>query len=251
MSETLDFLKNIEPGTPDTFNQELVEPEQKNSQDESKEAEEQKEEKSSMNLRNRRERRLASQLTQKNEENIALNARLQAIEDAQRTRNSSDADYLKVLEKIFGTTPETIESTEILKKAFSDMKESAAREALEQFRRESEKERQAVAQAEKKLDTIIEDVEDEYNVDLTSDTPLRRGFLKALEKASPKDRDGNIVDYADGQAIFELFNKSRERMNNSQAKDLASKSMTPSGQSNPSSLQEDATVRFLKENGII
>jgi len=67
---------------------------------------------------------------------------------------------------------------------------------------------------------------------------------------SPKDANGKIAQYADHHAVWEVY-QSRVQKPDTRAKDLASRAMTPSGQSQPSTIQDDATARYLRENGLI
>lgn len=239
-----EFLKDLEINpTEDVLTESLVEGEP-----EKTETPEEDEEK----LRNRQARRLNERLQKEREANIDLNARLQTITESQKLRQGTEtAEYLKMLEPIYGNSePGKAEATELLKKAFEGMKESAKKEILE----ESEKQRQIEAQSQKKddetLDELLISIEERFGVDLTDDTIARKGYLSLLQKLSPKDREGVIIEYADPVSTYEIF-ESRKEKQNVRAKELANRSMTRGGQSQGSKLEDDASVRFLKENGII
>lgn len=216
--------------------------------------EEEAEKEGDMKLKNRRERRLDAKLQAERETNIALNSRLQTLSEVKTLRETTEeADYLKRVERIYGNaTPEAKEATELLKEALKGVHESAKREAMEEslnkFEADRLKETEAVKEEEKNLDSILDSLEEDYNVDM-SDTAVRTGFLTMLEKLSPKDKEGNIIEYADAKEVYELYEARREK--SSRAKELASRSMTRSGASQESKLEDDASVRFLKENGII
>ncbi len=202
--------------------------------------------------RNRREKRLMEKIQSEREANIALAARLDAVTQSQNTRNSEEAEYLSVAERIYGTqTPELREATELLKTALMGVKDEAKREALEEYKKIRNEEQQAVSQAEGRLESMMEELEDEFNVDLSSGAHSAE-FLKLLERMSPKDSQGNIVEYADHFAVYDIY---QERMNRNKpanpAKDMAARGMVQSAGSNDTKLNNDAHERFLREQGII
>lgn len=203
--------------------------------------------------KNRRERRLAEKYQAEREANIAMAARLDAITEIQKERTSEAADYLQSVERIYGTdSPEAREATEILKGAILAAKEAAKAEVLEAIREEREIETRAVVEAENTLDSMIEELEDEFGVDIEGSKTHLTGFLNLLERMSPKDREGNIIQYADHFAVWEEYQDrlSRKAQANP-AKDLASRSMTQSGAPAESNLTQDVTERYLREHGII
>lgn len=249
MSEQDQFLKDLEQENkgPDILEAPLEPEKDKEEIPEIKQDDEEK-------LANRRERRLAARLQAERESSIALAARLEAITEAQKFRQESNtSDHFKGVERIYGTnSPEAIEATELLKKALLDAKEAAKKEALEAFQEERQREAVAVQKEEQHLDSMLEELEDEYGVDLTSDgsEAVRKGFFKYLEKLSPKDNDGNIIAYADPHAVWGEF-QSKFKKSDNRAKDLSSRSMVQSGASKDTKLSDDVNERFLKENGII
>jgi hypothetical protein len=242
MSEQSDFLADVEVKPLEILEQPL-DIEGTKSAEESEEDTEQK-------AKNRRERRLLERNQQLREEAIALNARLQGISEAQVTRTEEPAEYLKRASKIYGdATPEAKEATELLREALNGVKETAKQEAIEELERRNATESNAVKEEEKNLDEMLEMLEDDHGADFSNED-TRKGFLDLLEKLSPKDRDGNIKEYADPETTWEVY-ESRGRGSASRAKDLASRSMTRGGGSQDSKLQDDAITRYLKENGII
>lgn len=203
-------------------------------------------------IKNRQHRRLEAKLQAEREANIALNARLQQIAESKSARESSEvSDYLKDVERLYGTqTPEAIEATNILKSVLSKIEQTSTEKALSKFREEQALQAKAVKEEEARLDSFIEDIEDKYGVSLNEEA--QRGFFKYLARISPKDEDGNIVAYADHEAAWEDY---QEKMNANKpvnkAKSLAARSMTQSGASPKSTLEDDSSMRFLKENGIL
>jgi len=199
--------------------------------------------------KNRRERRLMEKLQSERESAIALAAKLEAITQSQSSRGEQ-AQFLEVAERIYGTqTPELREATELLKAALSGAKEEAKREALAEWQNLRQSEQQAVSSAEKRIDSMIESIEDERNIDL-SEGPHRTGFLKLLEKMSPKDSNGNIIEYADHYAVWEVYESKIKKPVNP-AKEVVARTMTQGTASGGSTLTNDVHERWLRENGII
>lgn len=201
-------------------------------------------------VKDRRHRRLEAKLQAEREANIALAARLETLAEANKSKGSEAAEYLKQVERIYGTdTPEAVAATEILKDALKSAEDRATERALETFREEQRKQAEDARKAEQELDSMIEEIEDEYGVTLTPE--MQKGFFTYLEKLSPKDKEGNVVEYADHHAVWEEYKSKLTKKPDNRAKDLAARSMTQSGASGESRLQIDATERFLKENGLI
>ncbi len=200
--------------------------------------------------KSRRERRLTARLQAERESSIALAARLEAITEAQRFREESEpSEYLKSVERIYGTgTPEAVEATELLKSALRGAKDEAKAEAIAAIREEQVEASEAVSVEERNLDDMVDELEDAYGV--TIDGATSQGFFQLLERMSPKDRNGDIIEYADPFSVWESYQSSRAK-SDTRAKDLASRSMVRTGASAPSTVQQDSTERFLRDNGII
>lgn len=242
-SEQSEFLKEFEPKQEtDAFNQ-PIEPAKETKEEEVKEEDENE-------LRNRRERRLAAKLQAERESSIALAAKLETLTEAQKfQREVEPSEYQKQIEKIYGTdTPEATAATELLKSALKGVETTATERALALLREEQQKAQEAVKAEERTLDSFVEQIEDEYNITLND--AHQKGFFQLMEKMSPKDSEGNIVAYADPSAVWETYAEKLQKKD-TRAKDLSSRSMTASGASKDSTIQDDSTVRFLKENGII
>lgn len=202
-----------------------------------------------MKLKNRRERRLAEKLQAERESNIALNAKVEALAEAARVRGDSQSDYQKKIERIYGTnSPEAQEATNLLAEALKGVKEEAREEALAAIRAEQEKTKAAEREATQTLESYVDAIEDENNVVLSA--AEQQGFFKMLEKLSPKDRDGNITEYADPHAVWDIY-KDRLQKKDTRAKDLSSRSMVSGGATNTQQTVDDAQMRQLKELGIL
>src|SRR5262249_26809171 len=144
-------------------------------------------------VKDRRHKKLEQRLREEREANIAMATRLEVLAEARTSREEATADYLKAVERIYGTdSPEKLEATELLKTALKGAVEDAETRAFERFQAQQREEAQAQANEERKLDEMLEDIEDTYDVDLTSQgaAQVRQRFFQRLEKLSPKDKDG-------------------------------------------------------------
>ena len=205
--------------------------------------------------RNRRERRQAERLERERNATIQLadqvhhlNERIETMSKAKDSAN--DADYFKGLEMIYGNeTPEAIQATELLKKAIRGASEEARQQALQEFQIQQTRDAQAVAEAEEELDTMLDELEDRYGVELTEEQET--AYFQLMQRMSPKDRNGNVAAPADPEAVWEVFTERMSRTTDNRAKELAARSMTQSGSSIDSTLQDDALGRYLRKEGII
>ena len=198
---------------------------------------------------NRRERRLQAKLQAERESSIALAARLEALTEAQKFSREQNPITDETIARIYGTnTPEAAEATALLTKALANVETRSTERALEAFRAEQRKQQEAVQAQEKNLDSMVEEIEDEVGV--VMDKATQQGFFALLEKLSPKDREGNIINYADHHAVWEEYQSRKQPVNN-RAKDLASRSMIKTGASPTTTVEADSHERFLRENGII
>lgn len=201
--------------------------------------------------RNRRERRLVKALQEERESSIFMAGKMAAVSDAKKAV-TEESDYLKAIENLYGTsTPEAILATDLLKKAIIGAREDAKRDAVEEIRAERQREIQEQMAANKELDSIIEDLEDTYDVTLNENH--QKSFFQLLHKMSPKDRNGEVIGYADPHSVWEVFQEkiSKNKGTDNRAKNLSARSMVQSGASKESTLSDDSQARFLRENGII
>jgi hypothetical protein len=211
---------------------------------------EESEEDMELKAKNRRERRLLEKYQRTKEEAIAYAARLQAIQEAQQIRGTTEeSEYIERIKRIYGdATPEAKEATNLLIEAFRGVEESAIKKAIEKLEAEKEAEAQQIKEEERTLDEISDKWEDDYGIDM-SDESVRKGIFTLLEKLSPKDGEGNIKEYADVDSVAEIYLANKEK-SSSRAKELSSRSMSRGG-SKESKISQDALERTLRENGII
>lgn len=215
-------------------------------------------EEKSQELKNRRERRLAAKLQNEREANIALTERLKAISEyknPQEVSKSEEEDFLKMVDPIYGTaTPEAKAATELLKQALKSVYERASgniSQIREEIKRELEESSKADEESQKReeetLESIEEHLEDSHGLDF-SDKETRQGYYSLLEKLSPKDGEGNILEYADPDTVAELY-ISQKGKKESRAKELAARSLAPSADSFQKPI-EDQTWNILRNTGI-
>jgi hypothetical protein len=187
-------------------------------------------------VKNRRHRRLEQQLQKERESNIALNERIKILSETERAIKESDGTIDPRLIRVFGPTDEGKEVARHFSEILSEVKESTRDETLREIEQKQIDEQREQKEYESFIDSELESLEDQYNLDLTSDAPaarkVRREFLELVEKLSPKDDDGTITGYADFQSTFEVYQKTKEeKPDNSRRKEIASRSMQSSDKS--------------------
>jgi hypothetical protein len=183
--------------------------------------------------KNRRHRRLETQLQQEREARIAAEARAAGRADAERTSPGSD-DMPQEWVTMYGDTPESRQAWALQKKLLNDHGERIRKETVAEIEERQRKDREQADNLKTFITGELEEIEDAHDVDLTSDQPsarkARRELLDLVEKLSPKDAQGNVTGYADFEQAFTIY---QERANKapdaSRQKDLASRSMTRSG----------------------
>lgn len=240
LTEQEKFLSDLEPGNQTPLDQ-MLEPEAVAPAPETEPEEEDK--------GNRRYRRLQEKYQAERESSIQLAERLKAIEEAQRAKTDDASDYLKKVERIYGTdSPEAVAATELLKSALTDLENRAVEKAYARLEESQKQEREIISQADKALDEMIEDIEDEYNTMLDDST--KKGFFQLLEKLSPKNREGEITAYADHRAVWEELQARKAKAENP-AKALAARSMVRSAASPQITVEQGANDRWLREQGLL
>lgn len=227
------------------------EPEQGEGKEPEQEEQASDEEDDYLKPKTRRERRLIKKLQDERESSIFLAGKLEAREEAKQYLSDEEADYLKGIERIYGNdSPEAQLATDLLKKAIVGVREDAETRAYERIMSERKNEQAQMQQAESELNSIVEDIEDTFGVELSP--AQERNYFELLQKMSPKDKDGEVISLADPYSVWEVF---QERMNqkapDNRAKSLSSRSMTQSGASSDSSMADDVVARQLRDMGII
>ena len=182
--------------------------------------------------KNRRHRRLEEQLQRERESNIALNERLKVLAEVDRTIKETDGAIDPRLIRVFGTTEEAKEVARHFTDILAETKESAREEALQEMESQQKAQVEEQKSYESLIDLELEALEDQHNVDLTSDAPqarkARREFLEMIQSLSPKDEDGTITGYADFGSTFDIYQSKQTKPDNTRRKEIASISMEKS-----------------------
>lgn len=180
--------------------------------------------------KNRRHRRLEQQLAEEREARIRAEARLESESSRfiQETDNTDvDARWLR----IYGDTPETREAWRLQKDILNDYKEEARQEALNDVHDQQIESAKLQQEAESTIDSELEAIEDEFNIDVTSNSPAaikaRREFLGMIQDASPKDENGEITAYADFGTVWEYYQlkNSKDKGSTDRKREISSKTM--------------------------
>lgn len=181
--------------------------------------------------KNRRHRRLEQQLQDEREARIRAEAQRDANSESTKfSRNTGEVDprYLA----IYGDKPETRQAWQIQQEMLNDYKEQAKAEALDEIRQSQVASQQQQREFESFIDTELENIEDEFNVDVTSDAPVarkaRREFLEMVHDASPKDENGEITAYADFASVWEFYQlkQAKDKPTTGRQKEISSRTMT-------------------------
>lgn len=157
-----------------------------------------------------------------------IEKRLKDIKPSE-TKTESKQENDEVVESLIAVigndTPEKRRAVEALR----DRLDQGAKE-IAAFREEQKANELADKQAEEKLTNAFENIEDAYDVDLTSAQAkkTREEFITFIEKIAPK-RNGEIVEYPDMNSAWETFREIK-KSTPSRAKELASRSMARSAE---------------------
>lgn len=152
------------------------------------------------------------------------------------TASEESDDLVSAMERIIGNdTPEKVHALKMLKKTVGEMEDKASQKAINALQRERQQEVEAEAEATEELASGFENIEEEFGVDLTSNSAqavkTRNDFVDFIKLVAPKDKEGQVTDYPDLTRTFEVFQsmkKSEARPN--RAKEIASRSMARSSE---------------------
>ncbi len=129
-------------------------------------------------------------------------------------------------------TPEKVEVLKDLEKYFGTLKGEARQEFLQEMQQQQKQQVEEDKRAEEELENYFEQIEESYNVDLSSNSATakkqRSDFIDYVRKIAPKNEEGEVVAYPDLVSAFEEFQDKGKRAPASRAKELASRGMTRS-----------------------
>lgn len=147
-------------------------------------------------------------------------------------------DVIGAFAQIIGNdTPEKVKALEALEKTLNGADERASQKAIERFQQQQSEAMQKATEADNKaqeeLDTYFDEIEETYNVDLSSNSAqakqTRAQFIDYVRKIAPKDENGEVSAFPDLVSSFEEFQERNKRPSASRAKELANRGMTRSG----------------------
>lgn len=171
------------------------------------------------------------------------------IEKALKDRPSAEQQFRKeVVEevnlpssfiKLVGN--DTDEKKQVLKDLstyFGTLKGDAKKEAWEEMQQQAQKAQQlqveADTKAQEELETYFEEIEETYNVDLSSNSAsakkTRSEFIDFVRKIAPKNEEGEVSAFPDLVSAFEEYQERIKRLqpSNRIAKELAARGLTRS-----------------------
>ncbi len=203
-------------------------------------------------LKNRHIRRLEAKLQAEREASIAREARIEALSEAQKFQKDTGVDNLdEMVARIYGTDkPENLAATELLQKALKGYSDRAKEEAISTLREEFQASQREESKEVETVNSYIEQIEDNYGIDLSSTAAAKerqQEFKDLWFRLSPKDRNGDVTEYADPFEVYEIFS---QRQAPNRAQTIAARGMTRSSPTE-TSVADDATTKYLRENGII
>lgn len=165
------------------------------------------------------------------------------VEKALKDRPSAEQSFKKDLEEdiklpkslinlIGNDTPEKQQALKDFADTLQSLKGEARQEFLNDMKDQETKKNEADTKAQEELDNYFEEIEETYDVDLTSNSSsakqLKTQFVEYIRKIAPKDASGEVSAFPDLIASFEEFQEKGKRPSNNRAKELASRGMTRS-----------------------
>jgi hypothetical protein len=190
---------------------------------------------------NRRERRESKQLQWEREQRIAAEARAKAFEEARSVAQEGNVDERLI--RLYGA--DNLEAAKLHQQLLNDARTTAEDNAYKRIQAEQAAEKQKEREFESFIDDELGNIEEDYNVDVTSDSPAarkaRREFLELVQKISPKDSEGNITAYADFNSVWEMYQANKTQTtppaDNTRAKEVAARSMEKTATGTPAPKQ--------------
>lgn len=162
---------------------------------------------------------------------------------------TNEAD--EILTRIIGNdTPEKIRAIKDFKGYLGSLEEKGAQRALQQLQYEQQREVEQDRQAEDELSDGFDNIEQTFNVDLSSNAPIarkmRNEFIDFITRVSPKDEDGQVQSFPDLEETFTLFQELNKKTQvPSRAKELASRSMARSSEASSAPVAGDKSWRAV------
>lgn len=243
-NEVDSFLEDISPKKDDPFKEESSDPFEKTApKAEEKVEEEVKEEKPLPFHKDPKVQRfIEKELTRKMGELKTSQPQATAAE----VKDEAD----EILTRIIGNdTPEKVSAIRDFKRYLSSLEEKGAEKAISQLQKKQEEERQAEVEAREELDRGFDSIEETYGVDISSNSPLakkmRNEFVDFIKRVSPKDENGEVVQFPDLMETFALFQDMNKAKTPSRAKEAASRSMARSNDASTVPVNDDKSWKAV------
>lgn len=185
--------------------------------------------------KNRRHRRLENQLAEEREARIRAEERVKAL--AEYGSKAPDTTVDDRLLRMYG--PENAEAAKLHMELLNDFGKKAEERAIQRMQESQAEATRKQVEFEKFIDDELESIEDQFDVDVTSDSPAarkaRKEFLSLVQKLSPKDTNGEIANYADFHEVWDIYQSRQEApvQDASRAKEIAARTMQKPGSAAP------------------
>lgn len=131
-------------------------------------------------------------------------------------------------------TAEKKMALEKLAKGLSERDERTYKRAVTEIQSIQQRQTEDDKKAEAELVQGLESIEEEFEVDITSNTPqakkTRGEFVDFIARIAPKNGDGDITSYPDMAQAFVLFRDISKKASPNRAKELASRGIERSGE---------------------
>ena len=178
----------------------------------------------------------------------------QAPSEEQRFKEEigdKEDEITSVLTRIIGNdTPEKLSAINDFKKVLLAREDKGAEKALKYFQEQQEQEEQVYKEAENEVEQGFENIEEQFGIDLDSpqSSKTRNDFIDFVQRISPKDSEGNIVEYPDFVETFSVFQDiNKKTVSNSRNKELASKSISRSTDASNAPVSGDKSWKAVEK----
>lgn len=163
-------------------------------------------------------------------------------ENNAQTKEDEFKDVIDSFTTVIGNdTPEKVNALNALAKSLKSFDDRAIRRAEEKIEEIQNRQSEVDRKAEEELDNAFENIEETFDVDLTSQkaSKIRSDFVTFVERIAPKDRNGDIIDYPDMNSAWETFSEiQKSNTQPSRAKELASRSMSRSAETSTKPIEK-------------
>ncbi len=148
------------------------------------------------------------------------------------TKQEVDDYYTRL---IGNDTPEKVAMIREAQARDERMLQQAEERAFNRLSRVEQEAMKADQEAEEQLETAFENIEETFDVDISSNSPMakktRQEFVTFVERIAPKDRYGDVIDYPDMNSAWETFSEMKKSSQQpSRAKEYASRGMSRSAE---------------------